>query len=227
MDAAGYRIRGCACCGADSTRENDPGAPRNVRFGSLTGQVRQRKARHRGSGSVAEFGVGAAKPAGYPLTGCSTRNSGGGSIRQVLEILDFCLGFEAVRYSHESLEDFAAWHDSDAPESLDAALRLITRHRRGKLQKALSAFFGSRTGLLWALYSAIKPRFFRRHWEVCNDLVTLNPGCNEEPPDVLRMWQFVSGDGGTYDRPRTAYCIQEHPDLPFARPVLACFRQLL
>ena len=103
---------------------------------------------------------------------------------------EFFLGFELARISGDDLELVCDRTGEDIDNLVIVALKVVTQERRNELRCALSSFFGGNSDLLWALHSAIWPKFDKPMSDALNDL--LGAADYDGLADLDAPWRFVS-----------------------------------
>lgn len=111
---------------------------------------------------------------------------------EALEMDDFYLGFLLGQSSPtETIYEIMENADIDDISGIRShALKQATNEERSNLRNLLSQYFGSDAALLWALHSAIWPKYNRPAIDLCNDL--MNPVAWEDVADVTNEWEFVT-----------------------------------
>ncbi len=88
-------------------------------------------------------------------------------------------------------DDFDDFEDNEDNEDIiSESLKQATSNERSSLRDMLSKYFGSDTALLWALHTAIWPRYDEPAADLCNNLV--NPSAWDDIAEIDDAWQFVT-----------------------------------
>lgn len=103
---------------------------------------------------------------------------------------EFYLGFEFARISGEELGTICDQTGDDVDSLPGAALKAVTEAQRSELRSALSSFFGGDSDLLWALHSAIWPKFDQPMSDALNGL--LGVADYDGLAELDAPWRFVS-----------------------------------
>lgn len=113
-------------------------------------------------------------------------------ICNALGIDDFYLGFLLGQFNpRESLDEILYNAEVDDLAGIRArTLRLATAEERSTLRDKLSEFFGSDTGLLWTLYTAVWPKFNEISTVACCNFVGLSPYVDKH--EAMQVWEFVT-----------------------------------
>lgn len=101
---------------------------------------------------------------------------------------NFYLGALFGQQNHcDALEDLC--EDSSISDVAEAAIAEATKEERQTIRGALSKFFGSDTGLYWALHTAIWPTFKEPSSEAFSNHMGL---FDVDYGDIAEPWQFVT-----------------------------------
>jgi hypothetical protein len=111
-------------------------------------------------------------------------------VKTQLEIDDFFLGYLLCQNETEDIEIVADEYGDDLTQMCSHSLKLAVAKKRSEIRNGLSSFFGSETALLWALHSALWPKFNTPIVDASNDLV--NPTYYDEFAEVDAVWRFVT-----------------------------------
>lgn len=113
-------------------------------------------------------------------------------VYKALEMDDFHFGF-LLGQSAPTETVYEIMESNDIDDIFDIrhyALKQATSNERSSLRSLLSQYFCSDAALLWALHTAIWPKFNGPSADLCNDLV--NPGAWEDMAEVSDAWEFFT-----------------------------------
>lgn len=126
------------------------------------------------------------------VSGNSYNHFDADDVCEAFKMDDFYLGFLVGQNAptetiHEIMENADI---NDIADIRSYALKQATSNERSTLRSLLSQYFCSDAALLWALHTAIWPKYNRPSADLCSELV--NPGGWEDMDEVFNEWEFVT-----------------------------------
>lgn len=114
------------------------------------------------------------------------------AVCEALKIDVFYLGFLLGQSNASETFDKMLYdaETDDLEGTRNYAIRQVIANERATLRTMLSKYFGSDCALLWALHSAIWPRFNESAADLCNTLVS--PDAWEDMAEINGAWEFVT-----------------------------------